>query len=128
MPRDVEQSVGDLESVYLYNLDDLKRVVDRNLRARAGEIPKVEALIEKALGDYMEWYAGHRVREAIRALEAWARVQAAKAQPEAGPVELEKAAGRLAHPFILGLKRRALDRVGGPPCPEDCLLYRLSRT
>lgn len=53
---------------YLYNLDDLKRVVDRNLRARAGEIPKVEALIEKALGDYMEWYAGHRVQEAIRAL------------------------------------------------------------
>ena len=36
----------------------------------------------------------------------------------------------------LGLKQagansvlgRALDRVGGPPCPEDCLLYRLSRT
>lgn len=30
-------------------------------------------------------------------------------------MELEKAAGRLAHPFILGLKRRALDRVGGLP-------------
>ena len=128
LPRNIDPRVGDLPHAYLYNLDDLKRVVDRNLRARAGEIPKVEALIEKALGDYMEWYAGHRVREAIRALEAWARVQAAKAQPEAGPVELEKAAGRLAHPFILGLKRRALDRVGGPPCPEDCLLYRLSRT
>ena len=67
LPRNIDPRVGDLPHAYLYNLDDLKRVVDRNLRARAGEIPKVEALIEKALGDYMEWYAGHRVREAIRA-------------------------------------------------------------
>ena len=34
VPRDVEASVGELEDVYLYTVDDLQGVVDDNLKAR----------------------------------------------------------------------------------------------
>ena len=44
VPRDIDADVGDLENVYLYNIDDLQAVVDQNLDNR-----RVEA--ERAGGD-----------------------------------------------------------------------------
>ena len=35
MPRDVEPGVGDLDQVFLYNIDDLQTIVKENL-ARSG--------------------------------------------------------------------------------------------
>lgn len=37
MPRDVEAAVGDLENVFLYNLDDLAEVAAKNRQARRAE-------------------------------------------------------------------------------------------
>ncbi len=68
MPRNVEPEVGRVEGAYLYNLDDLQAVVKRTLEARREELPRVEALIEEEIADYLEWYAGHRSRERIRAV------------------------------------------------------------
>jgi glutamyl-tRNA reductase len=99
--------VGRLPHAYLYNLDDLKRVVEKNVEARRGEVPKVEALVEKALADYLEWYAGHRVREAIKALEERIFREVAREFPQADPLFWHKEAGRRAHPLILALKGQA---------------------
>ena len=38
LPRDVDPSVGELENVFLYNLDDLQAVVSRESRAPASRI------------------------------------------------------------------------------------------
>lgn len=49
VPRDIETEVGDLDDVYLYNIDDLRAVVDtyqaerRQQAARAEEITEAEA-------------------------------------------------------------------------------------
>jgi len=49
MPRDVEADVSREENVFLYNLDDLAKIADANLTARAAEVAKARALIrEKA--------------------------------------------------------------------------------
>lgn len=50
LPRDLEPEVGNLENVYLYNLDDLAKVADENRKAREAEVSKARAL----LGDKAE--------------------------------------------------------------------------
>ncbi|KHG66573.1 glutamyl-tRNA reductase [Thermus sp. 2.9] len=107
LPRNIDPRVGRLPHAYLYNLDDLEKVVEKNRQARLGEVPKVEALVEKALGDYLEWYAGHRVREAIRALEERLLREVSAELPQADPLTWHKEAGRRAHPLILALKAQA---------------------
>ena len=41
VPRDVEASVGDLDQVFLYNIDDLQTIVKENLARRSGELARV---------------------------------------------------------------------------------------
>lgn len=50
VPRDIDPEVNLLESVYLYNIDDLQAIADDSLKQRRDEIDKCEAYIrEKAL-------------------------------------------------------------------------------
>ena len=49
VPRDIDPEVNFLESVYLYNIDDLQTIADNYLKQRQEEIVKCEAIIrEKA--------------------------------------------------------------------------------
>ena len=36
VPRDIDAAVGDLEQVFLYNIDDLQSIVKENLARRTG--------------------------------------------------------------------------------------------
>lgn len=49
LPRDVEPAAGDIESLFLYNIDDLSQIADENLRQRESEIERCrEVLSERA--------------------------------------------------------------------------------
>jgi glutamyl-tRNA reductase len=51
LPRDVEPSAADLQNVFLYNLDDLARIAERNRIAREAEIERCRAILaERADG------------------------------------------------------------------------------
>jgi glutamyl-tRNA reductase len=52
VPRDVEPGVDALDDVYRYDIDDLKQVVDANLRERAREAQRAEALVEREVGKF----------------------------------------------------------------------------
>ena len=52
VPRDVEPGVDVLDDVYRYDIDDLKQVVDANLRERAREAHRAEALVEREVGKF----------------------------------------------------------------------------
>jgi len=58
LPRDVDPSVGALENVFLYNLDDLQAVVSANLERRRAELPTAEELIGGEVERFWEWVAG----------------------------------------------------------------------
>jgi glutamyl-tRNA reductase len=47
MPRDVEEGVGTLENVFLYNLDDLAKIAAENRSARRAEIARCHEILEQ---------------------------------------------------------------------------------
>jgi glutamyl-tRNA reductase len=49
VPRDIEAEVGELDDVYLYSVDDLREVIDSNLRNRQQAALEAEAIIERGL-------------------------------------------------------------------------------
>ena len=69
VPRNVEASVHQLDDVYLYNVDDLKSVADRNLKHRGREIEKVEAMVEKAMVSYQGWLMQLEARPTVESFE-----------------------------------------------------------
>lgn len=53
VPRDVEAGVDGLDDVYRYDIDDLKQVVDANLRERAREAHRAETLVEREVAKFL---------------------------------------------------------------------------
>jgi glutamyl-tRNA reductase len=53
VPRDVEETVDTLDGVYRYDIDDLKQVVDANIRERAREAHRAEALVEREVAKFV---------------------------------------------------------------------------
>jgi len=54
VPRDIESQVGDLRDVYLYSVDDLREIVDQNLRSRRDEACKADLIIEEGVRQYVQ--------------------------------------------------------------------------
>ena len=55
VPRDVESAVGDIEQVFLYNVDDLQTIVSENLSRRGAEIARAEAIVSEELARFTTW-------------------------------------------------------------------------
>jgi glutamyl-tRNA reductase len=58
VPRDIERSVGELENVYLYDIDDLKVIADQNLALRQQELIHCRDQILGRVRKFMEWFEG----------------------------------------------------------------------
>jgi glutamyl-tRNA reductase len=56
VPRDIEPSVSELGDVYLYTIDDLRQVIDENMRSRREAAREAEAMIELSVEHYMGWW------------------------------------------------------------------------
>ncbi|MEM9313382.1 MAG: glutamyl-tRNA reductase [Pseudomonadota bacterium] len=54
VPRDIEAQVADLRDVYLYSVDDLREIVDDNMRARQSEVRKADEIIAKGIASVDE--------------------------------------------------------------------------
>ena len=52
VPRDVEAGVDTLDDVYCYDIDDLKQVVEANIRERAREAQRAESLVEREVAKF----------------------------------------------------------------------------
>ena len=70
LPRDVEPSVGDINNVFLYNIDDLQQVVDATVERRRAQVPAAEKIIADAADDFWSWYRSLEVVPLIRELRA----------------------------------------------------------
>ncbi len=68
VPRDIEASVGTLDDVFLYTIDDLREVIDENLRSRQQAAREAEAMIELSVEHFMEWWRALDLRNPVGGL------------------------------------------------------------
>ncbi len=83
VPRDIEEQVGELDDVYLYTVDDLHAVIDKNKKSRVAAADKAEEIINEGVELY---------RRQQRTLNAVATVKAYRRKAEKlRDIELQKA-------------------------------------
>ena len=68
VPRDIEPEVDELDSIYLYTIDDLQAVVEEGLGQRQDAARQAEILINEALDDWQREIRGYRAIDTIKQL------------------------------------------------------------
>ena len=87
VPRDVAEDVAKVGNVFLYDLDDLHKVAEANLRERKKEAAAAEGILDREVADFLEW---RRSLEVVPLL-----VELRKRADDIRRAELEKARRRL---------------------------------
>jgi glutamyl-tRNA reductase len=68
LPRDVEPAAGEIEQVFLYNIDDLQATVRENLQRRANEVVRAEAIVGEEVDKFAAWFRSRGAVPTIVAL------------------------------------------------------------
>jgi len=68
VPRDIDPAIHRLSNSYVYDIDDLKDIVDENIEDRGKEAVKAERIVDEAVIRFKEWYEGLQVVPTIVAL------------------------------------------------------------
>ncbi|NEP18224.1 MAG: glutamyl-tRNA reductase [Leptolyngbya sp. SIO4C1] len=91
VPRNVHDNVNEIETVFAFNVDDLKAVVAQNQESRRQMALEAEALLEEEFDQFMDWWRSLDTVSTISSLRT--KVEAIREQ------ELEKALSRLGSEF-----------------------------
>ncbi|MDP3790922.1 MAG: glutamyl-tRNA reductase [Candidatus Omnitrophota bacterium] len=62
VPRDVESQVNTIDNSYLYDIDDLQRIVDDNISLRKNELDNCSRVIGNAADVFIGWMARENIR------------------------------------------------------------------
>ena len=87
VPRDLDPAINGLEGCFLYDVDDLRAVVEETLSGRRGEALGAERLVAEEAGRFRDWHSALDVVPTIASLRALAE--------EIRDSELARAGGRL---------------------------------
>lgn len=102
VPRDIDPRVGDLDSVFLYDVDDLTKVAEENLASRKKEADAAERIISIEVEEFAAWRRTLDLAPTIVALRE--RVSSVVA------AEIERTAPKLKN--LSEEDRRAIERMG----------------
>lgn len=72
VPRNVEDAVNEVEGVYLYNIDDLKSIVNSNMEQRKIEAQRAELLLEQEVDKFMKWLEIQKITPVIASVRTYA--------------------------------------------------------
>ena len=89
VPRDIDPQVRDLDNVFLFDIDDLKQVVESNRGEREVEVLKVQQLIREEIHDFLLWFNALGTGPLVKALRRRAEVLR--------QVELDRWMAKLSH-------------------------------
>ncbi|HTH01778.1 MAG TPA: glutamyl-tRNA reductase [Vicinamibacterales bacterium] len=86
VPRDVDPEVGQLDQVFLYNIDDLRSIVQENLARRGAELARAEAIVDEEVAKYTAWMQSREIVPTVVALrqrfEAIRRAELQRLEPK----------------------------------------------
>lgn len=90
VPRDVDDEVGALPGVHLFNVDDLQGVANENMRRRGAEVAAVRAIVEAEAAEFLRWLGARAVVPTLTGLREHAerirQDEVAKALRRIGPL------------------------------------------
>jgi glutamyl-tRNA reductase len=66
VPRDVESQIKNLDNVYLYTIDDLGEIIERNYKIREKSIKEAEEIIKFKIVEYKNWLSENNSSEVIK--------------------------------------------------------------
>ena len=69
VPRNVEPQVNEIDNVFVYDIDDLRGIVELNMSQRKGEAVKAERMVDQEVIKFSEWLRTLDVVPTIRALQ-----------------------------------------------------------
>jgi glutamyl-tRNA reductase len=101
VPRDVDPGVNEIEGCYLYDVDDLERVVEESVAGRREEAVRAEAIVAEEAEGFRAWQLSLDVVPAIASLRA--RAESIRTS------ELQRAEGRLGS--LSPSERRAVESL-----------------
>lgn len=68
VPRDINPEISKIDNVYLYDIDDLQTVVNKNMDQREKEFEKCQSIINKEVEAFMAWLEELKIGPAINQL------------------------------------------------------------
>jgi len=69
VPRDIDPEINRLPNIYVYDIDDLKGVIEENIEDRSREAIKAERIIAEAVIRFRQWFESLNVVPTIVALQ-----------------------------------------------------------
>lgn len=82
VPRNVDPSCNKVENVFVYDMDALITIVDRNIERRKAEIPRVTTIIREEMVEFFRWHnalqVGPTIHDLTEAVEAIRQQEVAK--------------------------------------------------
>ena len=89
VPRDIDPEINRLNSIYVYDIDDLKGVIEENIEDRQRAAVKGERLVDEAVIRFRQWYQSLDVVPTIvglrRKFEQVIRAEVARTCPGGAP-------------------------------------------
>jgi glutamyl-tRNA reductase len=103
VPRDIDPDINRINNAYVYDIDDLKGIVDDNIEDRQREAVKAQRIIDEAVIGFRRWYETLEVVPTIVSLRG--KVEQLARQ------ELDKTLGNLGH--LSDTDKQAIERMTG---------------
>jgi glutamyl-tRNA reductase len=129
VPRDVDPAAGDLEQVFLYNIDDLQAVVHENMSRRASEVGRAEAIVEEEVGRFAVWLQSRRAIPTVVALrqrfEAVRRAELLRLRPKLAslPPEAQARVDEITRLIVEKLLLTPTEQLKSVPDPDVMVAY-----
>ena len=68
VPRDIDPEINKIENTYVYDIDDLKSVVENNKKAREKEALRALEMIDSAVEDFLKWIDSLKIVPVIKGI------------------------------------------------------------